>query len=779
MGLRRCRSCRGARNARSECAAAWCRESGEVGALVFKNLIRRKGRTFLTLIGIAIGVAAIVALGAMAEGMRAGYTAMARGSQADLVLSQAEAMDITLSTIEETVGEQLAGWPEVAGVDGVLMGNVQTEGSPFFYIFGYDPEGFAIDHFRIVEGQALDEVHGLRGKPLLLGKSAADNLGKKAGDSLRITGGTFRIVGIYETGDAFEEGGAVIPLEEAQQLLLQPRRVSVYYLQLRDPSDEARLRQRVERYLPEQSLSSTSEFADTQDLVKYMAAMAWAIAALAVIIGGLVMMNTLLMSVFERTREIGLLRAVGWRRSQVMRLILGESLVLALLGGLLGTGLGILGVQSLRRSGLSFGAFGGTLTPEIFVQAYVTVLVLGLIGGLYPAWWASRLLPLEALRYEGGAADRGADLRIPWAGMTVRNLLRRRTRTMLTSLGIGVAIAAIVTFEGIAEGFIADFNAMATGSQTDLMAIEADASDMGYSAIDERVGARLLSLEEVTAVSGVGFAFTSIDETPVFLMMGYHPREFGIRHYKIVDGQPLATNHQMIVGRKTAEALGLEVGDTLRVLESTFRIVGIYETGVAWEESGAVITLRDAQRLGGRPHQVSMYGIKVRDPKKIEEVQAYLNGHFPEIQVSLSSEFAETLPDMQRMEMAMDQIVGMAVFLGAVGMLNTMLMSVLERTREIGVLRALGWRRGQVVGMILREALVLGLLGGVLGTLLGMGLVLALQQIPMVGGMLAPRYSPALLLQVAAIGLTAGVIGGLYPAWRATRMRPVEALRYE
>jgi ABC-type antimicrobial peptide transport system permease subunit len=745
--------------------------------LILKNLFRRKGRTLLTLAGIAIGVAAIIALGAMAEGMREGYTSMARGSQADLVLMQSEAMDATLSGIEESVGELLGNWPEVADLDGMLMGNVQTEGSLFFYIFGYEPEGFAIDHFRIVEGQSLDEVRRVRGEPLLLGRGAADNLGKEVGETLRMTGGTFRIVGIYETGDAFEEAGAVIPMDEAQRLLMQPRRVSLYYLRLRDAEDEARLRLRVERQLPELTLSSTSEFADRQDLIKYLAGFAWGIAALAVIIGGMIMMNTLFMSVFERTREIGLLRAVGWRRGQVLRLIMGESLIFAILGGLLGTLLGVAGVYGLRGSNTSFGAFGGHFTPLLFVQAYATVVVLGFVGGLYPAWWASRLLPLEALRYEGGSGGQASG-RIP-GGMTIRNLWRRRTRTLLTSLAVAVGIAAIVALNGIAEGFIETFNSLVVGADTDLMALEADASDMGYSTIDERVEARMSALPDVEAVSGVGFAFGSTQEAPLFFMMGYNPREFGIQHFKIVEGQPLATNRQMLVGRNAAETLGLEVGDTFRILDSTFRIVGIYETGIAFEESGAVITLRDAQRLAGRPHQVTMYGIKLRDPDKAEEVRAYLNENFPEIDVSLSSSFAENIPDMKRMGQSMDQISFMAVLLGALGMLNTMLMSVLERTREIGVLRALGWKRRQVVGLILREALVLGLVGGVFGILLGMVLVWALQQIPLIGEMLEPSYGLSLLAQAILVALVAGAIGGLYPSWRATRMRPVEALRYE
>ncbi len=745
--------------------------------MIFKNLFRRKGRTALTLIGIAIGVAAIIALGAMAAGLRAGYSAMAEGSEADLALIQASALDVSMGSIDEHVGEQLLAWPEVAEIDGVLMGNVQAEESPYFYIFGYDPDGFAINHFRVVEGQTLAEARRVRGSPLLLGKSAAESLEKEVGDTIRLTGGTFRIIGIYETGEAFEEGGAVIPLDEAQSLLLRPRRVSMYYLRLRSPDEEARLRQRVDRHLDDVSLSTTSEFADRQQMVAYMEGFAWGIAAIAILIGGLVMTNTLFMSVFERTREIGLLRALGWRRGQVMRLILGESLALSLLGGLIGMILGTLVVGMIRGSAGFFGVMGSHFSPELFGRALVVVVIMGFVGGAYPAWWASSLLPLEALQYEGGSGG-DAPRHLP-GGMTLRNLWRRRTRTILTTVAVGVGIAAIVALGGIMEGFGSGFGSIGVGSGADLMALEADVSDMSYSSIDERVGARLSALSDVESVSGVGFAFAMMEEMPIFFMMGYHPREAAIEHFMIVEGQPLATGRQIILGRQAAEALGVEVGETLRILESAFRVVGIYETGVSWEESGGVITLRDAQRLAGRPHQVSMYGIKLRDPGEAEALRERLNAEFPEIDVSLSSEFAENIPDLQASQLMVQQISFLAVLIGGVGMLNTMLMSVLERTREIGVLRALGWRRRQVMGMILREALALGVIGGIFGILLGMGLAWLLGLIPAVGGFMEAQYSSELLLTAMTVAVVTGVLGGLYPSWRATRMQPIEALRYE
>ena len=748
--------------------------------MISKNLFRRKGRTILTLLGISIGVAAIVALGAMAEGMRAGYTAVTEGSRADLVLSPKSAMDITLGGVEESVAEQVEAWPEVADVDGMLMGNVQSEGSPYFFIFGYDPAGFAIAHFRIVEGQGLAEAHGVRGRPLILGQSAAQRMGKAVGDMFRITGGTFRIVGIYETGDAFEEGGAVISLRDAQDLLLQPHRASMFYIRLRDPSDEARLRMRVERRFPDLTLSTTSDFADRQMIIETMEGFAWGVAGLAIVIGGVIMTNTLWMSVFERTREIGLLRALGWRRGQVLRLILGESLVLSLLGGLVGIVLGVAGVYLARGAIPFFGMLGMQFSPQLFSRAIVTVLVLGVVGGAYPAWQASRLLPLEALHYEGGR-DPHVPRLLP--GMTARNLWRRRTRTVLTLLGIGISIAAIVALGGIMGGMADLLTEMMTSGQTDLLAIEADVSDTSYSAIDQRVGARIAALPQVEAVSGVIIAVASSEENPLVIVFGYHPREFAIRHFHIVEGTPLTASRQAIVGRRMAEATGLEVGDTLRLAESSFRVVGIFETGVSFEDAGVVIGLRAAQALAGKPHQVTWYAIKLRSTEtKLEEVERmrdYLNAHFPEIQVSVSSEFVEMMPDMKASNQMVGQVSFLAVFIGVVGMLNTMLMSVLERTREIGVLRALGWRRRQVLGMILQESLVLGLLGGASGILLGMGLTWGILQIPIIKGMMSVHYKPTLFAQAVGIALVAGALGGLYPAWRATRMRPVEALRYE
>ena len=226
--------------------------------MVFANLSRRKGRTILTVLGISIGVAAIVALGAVARGLEAGFVSMTRGSEADLVLSQAGTLSSLLSSVDEAVGDELRTWPEVSDVAGLLFGNVLlgSRGRNFF-VLGHEPESFAVTHFRIIEGQDLAsalEARGtqrVRGTPLILGLRAAESLDKTIGDTVRLGGAIFRVVGIYETGDGLEDAAAVVSLQEAQALTLQSRRVSMFYIKLRSPDDADRLREHGILYAPD------------------------------------------------------------------------------------------------------------------------------------------------------------------------------------------------------------------------------------------------------------------------------------------------------------------------------------------------------------------------------------------------------------------------------------------------------------------------------------------------------------------------------------------------
>lgn len=747
--------------------------------MIFKNLLRRKGRTLLTVFGIAIGVAAIVALGALADGLQAGYDSFLTGNQADLVLSQPDAFDISMSAVDEKIGSELLDMSEVTAVSGMLQGLVQTESVPYFFVFGYPDDSFILDRFQIVDGVGLNsrEAQQAHGTPVILGGSAADTLDKVPGDTLRIQDSVFRIVGIYETGQGLEDSGAVLPLRDAQQLLGRQHQVSIFYIQLKDTSLADRVEARIQRLWPDLSLSTTDAYADQQMMGDMMQGYVWVIAGLAIVIGGVGMMNAQLMAVMERTREIGVLRSVGWKRGRVLRMILGESMLVGILGGVLGLFLGWLLLSQFSGVATFFGASTENINPAVLEQAFGTVIVLGFVGGIYPSWRASRLQPIEALRYEGGTGG-GKARRLPLGGMAVQSLWQRSTRTLLTLGAIGITVGGIMALEGTIRGASAMVSGMA--GDAEIMIRQAGIADTGYSAIDERIGKKLSAMPEIRTVSGMAFTATMLpDAGAFFIVQGLAPNEYRIQRVNVVEGERITGNHQMMLGRLMADAMEKEVGESLELSGMRFKIVGIYESGSAWEEMGGIISMRDAQAFMGKPRKVSMYMIKVEDPSQARQIVDSINSQFPEVHAALTGEFAEQMPDMENMDAMMAGISFLAILVGGIGVMNTMLMAVLERTREIGVLRALGWRRRRILGMIIQESILLGIFGAIAGVGIAFGLVALLAQAPMVGDSVSPIWELDIFVRAIGIALMLGIIGGIYPAFRATRLQPVEALRYE
>jgi putative ABC transport system permease protein len=174
-----------------------------------------------------------------------------------------------------------------------------------------------------------------------------------------------------------------------------------------------------------------------------------------------------------------------------------------------------------------------------------------------------------------------------------------------------------------------------------------------------------------------------------------------------------------------------------------------------------------------------MIGVKLKDAAQATAVVERINTKYPGVYAALSAEFAEEMPDIQSSNAMLDGISLIAILAGGLSVLNTMLMSVFERTREIGVLRALGWRRHAVLAMILRESVLLGFLGGVAGVALSFLLIELMKLSAALGSWIDPIWSWDIFARAFLLSVLLGAIGGLYPAYRATCLSPVEALRYE
>lgn len=742
--------------------------------MIINNLWRRGVRSLLTLLGIAVGVATVVALGTIAKGIGANYSG-ALGSGNDLLVTQANAYDVMFSTLDEALGDRIAAVPDVRNVDPGIFGWIAFDEMPYFLLYGYEVDSRAIAHYRLAEGKPITN-----NKQILLGRRAADTMKLAVGDQLRISGAPYKVAGIYETGQAMEESGGVVTLDDAREIVQKERTVSLFQVGLTPGANIDAVLERIDSLDKNLSASRSSDFDAGQQWSQYLSGFAWGVAAIAILIGGLGMMSAMVMSVLERTREIGTLRAVGWGRSRVLRLILGEALLLSAAGGLVGCIIGVwLAGLAGDIPGMGF-MLKSEIEPAILVQGMATALTLGVVGGLYPAWTAANLLPVEALRYEGGSSGQSGGWLTRVGSQSFRNLWRRRNRTLLAVGGVAVGVAALVMLGGIVDGMIDQMNGLAGSTGTgSITVMQADTADLSLSTIDERIVNQIQAMPGVKAATPYVLGFISTLELPIFIFSGIDPNVRSIEHYRLVEGRYAQRPSEIVLGRIAADTYKLGVGDTLALTDSRYKIVGIVETGVSYEDSGGLMLLREAQRLLGRPRTVSFIFVDVQQPDEAATVVAAINRRYPDLRASLSSDFAQNTDDIQSTQAMTGAIQALAMLVGGIVVANTMIMSIHERTREIGTLRALGWKGTQVIGQVMQESLLLCFIGGVLGCVGGMAVVSLLVTIPAVGGFLQAQWSWQVFAQAMAVALVLGVIGGIYPAWRASQLAPAEALRYE
>lgn len=742
--------------------------------MVLKNLLRRATRSLLTIAGIAIGVAAVVALGAMAQGIAKNYTS-AVGLSNDLLVTQANAYDIVFSSLGETIGDRLRGVPGVENVEAGVFGWINVDSIPYFLVYGYEPGSVAAAHYRIVEGKPVTGA-----KQIALGRRGAEALKLGVDDILRVYGVPYRIVGIYETGQGMEESGGVVTLEDAQTITQKQRQVSLFQVGVQRNANIDQVVARIQNIDKEITVTKSSEYEGNEQMMASLQGFAWGIAAIAILIGGLGMMSAMVMSVMERTREIGTLRAMGWSRWMVIRMILGEAIGLSAIGGLIGIALGT-GLAWLAGQAPGVGAFlEGSFTPAIFIQGMVTALLLGVIGGLYPSWTAANLQPVEALRYEGGGATQAGGWLTRIGSQSFRNLWRRRTRTLLSAGGIGIGVATLVMLGGLVDGLMAQLNGLAgSGGVGNITVMQRDVADMSLSSLDERVVNQLRAMPEVKEASPYVLGFISNSELPLFILGGLDPNSSAMTHYKLLSGRYIQRPNELLVGKVASETYKVGIGDTMTLYDNRYRIVGIFETGVAYEDGGGILALREAQRLLNRGRTVSFIFVDVQNPVQAEAVRDAIDRRFAEARASLSSEFAQNTDDMQSTMAMMSAIQFLAMLVGGIVVANTMIMSIFERTREIGTLRAVGWEARRILGQILQESLYLCLFAAIVGALFGVALLTAVAQIPGANQFVSPSWSIQTFITAFGVAIVLGIVGGLYPAWRASQLRPVEALRYE
>jgi putative ABC transport system permease protein len=365
-------------------------------SFVGRNIARQRVRTTLTVVGIAVGITTVVALGAVASGLRATAGAMLRTGGADFVVAQKGSADMTFSTVSRTDWEAVARRDDVERVIGLLMNVSRVGSNPYFALLGVRPDQLAAAPPTLVRGRLISAPG-----ETILGARAAKDLGADVGDTVTLLGHPFAVVGVYQGDMPLFDGGAYAPLATVQRLTHREGFVTALYVKVKQGKDAHSVADSIEAGSETlTTVSSVDEYGKVDQGVTAIDAANLAISLLAILIGAVGVTNTMIMSVFERTREIGILRALGWRSSRIVRMIVSESLLLCLAAAVVGITLGVLATRAL----LLVPAIETFLEPKysvgLFVKAFAVGVGVGLAGALYPTIRAVRLSPMEALRHE-------------------------------------------------------------------------------------------------------------------------------------------------------------------------------------------------------------------------------------------------------------------------------------------------------------------------------------------------------------------------------------------
>ncbi len=846
-------------------------------SLSFRNLGSRPQRTVLTTIGIVLGVGIVFGVLTLSNTMSSTFKELftqAYGA-ADLTITAAGGSGTfardTVPEIRATPGVESSA-PRLSVPASLILDETDDNGLPqvqSMRLFGVEPDSASLaTGFDLTEGRYPES-----GAELTLDGGTAESAGFRVGDTVRV--GTPRgpeeakLVGLLRIpGGSFGGVGfGMAPMPYAQRAFDSEGEISGISVGAAEGVTLPELQQRLDRRLGDGfqvERSSTRTDQVSSQLQGFQIALLF-FAGTALFVGAFLVFNALSMTVLERTRELGMLRALGSTRAMIGRSVMVEAVLLGFFGSVVGV---LFGYGMARALVFLFGkAFTFEITqlylsPFALVSAIIVGVLVTVVAALYPALRAGRVSPVEAMRARtGGGSGRrsrflsrlapvlgvllvgicapwiyylasnlsanldgliyasgivgvigtflGVSLIIPAlvrplsllfspvlrllfgveGRMAAANATRNRTRTALTASALMVGISLVIAFSALGGSVLGTIRASledSLGSDYVVQPVSQTSSATFSKELPEKVS-QIAGVEKTTALSST-FLRQGEEVSFVFGVDENYPDIFRLTY---VAGGPDAfsklQNGSALVGKQLAESRKLKVGEKIELPTpkgpKEYPVAGILENDLLG--GGGGIYLSDGILAGDFNEKADEFlAIKATPGSNREalgkEMQQVLKD-YPQFTFYSNAEWkAQIESDFNRQYVFFYAIMGVSVAVSAFGVVNTLSMSVFERTREIGILRAVGSTRLQVGRLIIDEGVVISLIGCLVGVAVGSALGYLFVRGSGAGGFEVSFFyptGPAIYALVAGLGI--GIFAGLLPARSAARTNIVEAVQYE
>lgn len=844
-----------------------------------KGVLARKVRLFLTALAVVLGVTFVSGTYVLTDTLHAslGEIFQQYASGSDLVVAaptQVGDRATSRQRIPASIANELRSLQGVEQATPFLIGEarfIQKNNREAVQALGTINLGISwagkdsVGPARLIEGR-----RPVRDGEVAMDAGTAKRNGFRVGDPVRmlLTGAAepFRIVGILSLGDRADLGFATVAAfdpKTAERAFGATGLADFIFVRAAPGTDLSVLTARIERTIgPSLTVKPSTEFAavlqrQVDDFLSLLNDMLLGFAGIGLLIGGFIIFNTFTILIAQRTRELGLLRAMGASSGQIVGSVLAEAVIMGLIASVIGfaagVGLGRVLLWALPGFGVPVPSRALVVLDRTIVASAVVGVGVTALAAVFPAIRAARTPPIAAIgdlrittkfrstigRIVTGVIVTGAGIGIGaygiwgprpldqsvaltffggfviFVGIVVLgplvarglaavvgrplptvfgvtgtlargNAMRNPKRTTVTAaaLVVGLALVALVSIFG------ASLKASARTSLNDVQA-EVIITSPGYANFSTDVANRARQTPGVTDAVAFKWGSAAVQGSEE-IVNGITPRGFNnVIDFKFRGVRPdTLTERQVLISGKQSDTLGLGVGDTLtinfpRLGPSALEVAGVYETrrfSGAFPIDFLVSESLHATAFGGVPQDTLLY---VRtEPGRGDEVARTLKSSlarsFPNVDVQTLAEYGDSRQSF------LDQFLNVFVALlllseliAVLGIVNTLMLSVYERTRELGLLRTVGTTRRQVWGMVSGESVIIAVLGCLVG--IGVGLLWGWGVMTALRG----EFTDAIVVPVGQLGwfvaasVLAGFVAALLPAWHASRLDVLDAIAYE